>query len=63
MSARCVVKKVVHHRTTTKWIRQVLGFKSPASTTPEGIEVASMIHKNQMEPRVWLFAQFAALAA
>lgn len=53
------------HRTIEKRVRPMLGFKSfaSASTTIEGIEVANMIRKGQLAPRLCPFAQFAALAA
>lgn len=53
------------HRTIKKRIRPMLGFKSfvSASATLEGIEVANMIRKGQMTPRLCPFAQFASLAA
>lgn len=40
------------HRSIKKRIRPMLGFKSfaSASATPEGIEVANMIHKGQLTP-------------
>ncbi len=43
----------------------MFGFKSfaSASATLEGIEVANMIRKGQLTPRLCPFAKFAALAA
>ncbi|MCY1126485.1 IS6 family transposase [Frigidibacter sp. RF13] len=53
------------HRIIKKRTRPMLGFKflASASARLEGIEVANMIRKGQMAPRLRPFAQFAALAA